>query len=282
MSKYKKKELALRFLTAFFWVPLIIFLIYLGNYYFGIFVALLCAVSSFEFFKILEYKKMAPHKLFGSIMGAAIVLTMFYHSYFFLFLTLALGYLIISIFELTRTISDRPIYHVASTALGAFFIPWLLGHLVFLRQLPQYFNLSYRNGFYFALLPFALGWLGDSGAYFIGIRFGKHKLLSRVSPKKTWEGAIGNIIFSICGVFFIKLISGNLLNYYDVFAIGIIGSILSQIGDMTESLFKRDLNIKDTSKFLPGHGGLLDRFDGFLFMVPFIYYYLYLKMVLFS
>ncbi|MCD6246036.1 phosphatidate cytidylyltransferase [candidate division WOR-3 bacterium] len=279
-KKFNKKELTLRWLTAIFWIPLIIYIIYLGSYFYATFIILLCAFTSYEFLKILEYKNMAPHKLFGAIMGAIIVITMFYRSYFFLFLTLATGYLVISIFELARKKADKPIYHISSTIMGAFFIPWLLGHLVFLRELPRVFNLPYINGFYFTLLPFLMGWGGDSGAYFIGIAFGKHKLLPRVSPKKSWEGAIGNVVFTIVAVLLIKLLSGNLLNYFDVFTIGIFGSILSQIGDLTESLIKRDIAIKDSSKFLPGHGGLLDRFDGFLFMVPFVYYYLYVKLVI--
>ncbi len=279
-KKFNKKELTLRWLTAIFWIPLIIALIYFGSYYFAVFTILLCAFTSYEFLRILEHKNMAPHKLFGAIMGSIIVITMYYRSYFFLFLTLATGYLIISIFELARKKADKPIYHISSTIMGAFFIPWLLGHLIFLRELPKVFNLPYIYGFYFALLPFLMGWGGDSGAYFVGIAFGKHKLIPRVSPKKTWEGAVGNVIVTTLAVFIVKLISGNLLNYFDVFAIGIFGSVLSQVGDLTESLIKRDIAIKDSSKFLPGHGGLLDRFDGFLFMVPFVYYYLYVKLVI--
>jgi phosphatidate cytidylyltransferase len=113
----------------------------------------------------------------------------------------------------------------------------------------------------------------DSGAYFAGKYFGTHKLFPTISPKKTWEGSIGGALSSLGGYYFVKYL------YSDIpsktwFFIFLICVICGSIGDLIESMFKRDLKIKDTGSILPGHGGVLDRLDGILYSVPFVWSYL--------
>jgi phosphatidate cytidylyltransferase len=119
---------------------------------------------------------------------------------------------------------------------------------------------------------FILIWTNDTFAYIVGKSIGKHKLFERISPKKTIEGALGGILGSV-------LVS-IIYSYYFIpkyvihFAIiGLIGSILGQIGDLVASMFKRYCEIKDYGKIMPGHGGILDRFDSILFTAPLVYYY---------
>lgn len=134
---------------------------------------------------------------------------------------------------------------------------------------------------YSVILPFVCAWLSDTGAFFAGSLFGKHKLAENISPKKTVEGAIGGIIFSIIGsVAFLYIVAflengrAPLSIYAVKFAIlGLLASVVSQFGDLAASCIKRDFEKKDYGKILPGHGGLLDRFDSVLFAAPFVFYF---------
>ena len=116
-------------------------------------------------------------------------------------------------------------------------------------------------------------WSNDTGAYFIGSRFGRHKLFERVSPKKTWEGSIGGGLLALGMTWLISTFSSD-FTQNEWFVIGIIIIIAGTYGDLIESLFKRSIEIKDSGTKLPGHGGFLDRFDGLLLASPFIVFYL--------
>jgi phosphatidate cytidylyltransferase len=128
------------------------------------------------------------------------------------------------------------------------------------------------------LLVLVVAWLADTGGYFAGRFLGKAKLYEAVSPKKTWAGAWGGLAGSIVGVAALKLIHASWLTWPDVFAIAIPASILGQMGDLAESLIKRSVGVKDSGALLPGHGGILDRIDAVLFIAPYVYAYLFLRM----
>ena len=127
---------------------------------------------------------------------------------------------------------------------------------------------------YLLLSMFVSVWVCDSAAYFAGRAFGKHKLFARVSPKKSWEGAIAGVIFSTLSF---ALLTHTFLENFPLIhgiCIGLLIGIIGPIGDLCESLLKRDANIKDSSSLIPGHGGVLDRFDSIMFVAPTIYIYL--------
>lgn len=132
------------------------------------------------------------------------------------------------------------------------------------------------DGLYYVFLIFILAWLDDTGAYFTGKMFGRHKLVPDISPKKTVEGAIGGVLLAVAGclVFGIVMQYGfdRQVNYAVLAVIGIIGSVLGQIGDIAASLMKRQCGVKDFGSIMPGHGGLLDRFDSVILIAPFVYY----------
>jgi phosphatidate cytidylyltransferase len=127
------------------------------------------------------------------------------------------------------------------------------------------------------LLVLIVAWLADTGGYFAGRFLGKSKLYEAVSPKKTWAGAWGGIAGSLVGVAVLKLVRADYLEWYDVALIAIPGGILGQLGDLTESLIKRSVGVKDSGALLPGHGGLLDRIDAVLFIAPYVYAYLVIR-----
>ena len=128
---------------------------------------------------------------------------------------------------------------------------------------------------YVILGIFALIWSNDVFAYLIGKNFGKHKLIERVSPNKTIEGFIGGFVFTYITGYFISNYCDSLLSYQWL-AIAIIVSVFGVLGDLIESMFKRQAGVKDSSNLIPGHGGFLDRLDSVIFATPFIFVYLYL------
>ncbi|HEU4728775.1 MAG TPA: phosphatidate cytidylyltransferase [Kofleriaceae bacterium] len=127
------------------------------------------------------------------------------------------------------------------------------------------------------LIVLIVAWLADTGAYFAGRFLGNAKLYEAVSPKKTWAGAWGGLAGSLIGVAALKLATAHYLSWVDVVLIAIPGGILGQLGDLTESLIKRSVGVKDSGSLLPGHGGLLDRIDAVLFIAPYVYGYLVLR-----
>jgi phosphatidate cytidylyltransferase len=121
-----------------------------------------------------------------------------------------------------------------------------------------------------------LNWVGDSGAYFVGRKFGKHKMAPRVSPKKSWEGAVASVVTSVAigGAYLLRFVDGVTIPH--AIGITVAANVAGQIGDLAESAMKRGAGVKDSGTILPGHGGFLDRVDSTLFTLPVVYGYLLL------
>lgn len=133
------------------------------------------------------------------------------------------------------------------------------------------------HGVFYVVVALALPWLADAGAYFVGVFLGKHKLSPKISPKKTIEGAVGGVIICALMVCFTGFIfekfffdNGIAVNYINLAIIGLFGAGISILGDLSFSLIKRGNNLKDFGKIIPGHGGILDRFDSVVFVAPFV------------
>ena len=164
--------------------------------------------------------------------------------------------------------SAMAVANIAITLLGMLYIGWLFSYLVFLRALTP-------HGAYLFLLMFAI-WGNDSAAYIIGKKFGKKQLSPVISPNKTIEGSIAGLVVAIAtslafGLLFERAFITQTWMHYAV--IGAIIGVFGQISDLSESLIKRDAGVKDSSKIVPGHGGVLDRMDSFIFTAPLLYYY---------
>lgn len=173
------------------------------------------------------------------------------------------------IFELYRK-KNHPFINISYTIIPVLYIalPFtMLFHLGFYNTDDYSFQVIL--GFFFLL------WTSDTGAYLSGRFFGKHKLFERISPKKTWEGSIGGTILTL-GVSYVLSIYFTNLTISNWIVVGLLTAIFGGLGDLVESMLKRSLNIKDSGNILPGHGGILDRFDGLLIGIPFVYTYLQL------
>lgn len=151
-------------------------------------------------------------------------------------------------------------------------IPTALQTLLRLRDLSQ------DHGMFYVLLAALTAWVADIGAFFAGTFFGKHKLCPEISPKKTIEGAVGGLMVNtafilFCGWFFSQVFYGGekTVNYLSLFCMGFFGTFVSMLGDLSFSLIKRSCHIKDFGQVIPGHGGILDRFDSVIFTAPFVY-----------
>ena len=129
------------------------------------------------------------------------------------------------------------------------------------------------------MMVFILIWVNDSFAYMTGMLLGRHKMWERHSPKKTWEGTVGGALFCIATAVIVGPIVGGheLLNRLDWAVIGLLCSVIGTLGDLVESMFKRSCGVKDSGNIMPGHGGVLDRFDSILMAVPFVCAYLFLR-----
>jgi len=155
---------------------------------------------------------------------------------------------------------------VSSTLLGFLYVGWLFGrHLILLRQMPDGRNLIF--------LLLGITWGGDIGAYLVGMRFGKHKIIPAISPGKSLEGYIAGIVFGVATAMALCYWLPINIGLPHVVIMGAGLTIIGQIGDLAESLLKRSANVKDSGKIMPGHGGILDRCDSMMFITPALYYY---------
>jgi phosphatidate cytidylyltransferase len=148
---------------------------------------------------------------------------------------------------------------------GLMYVPFLLGFLPGLRLLD--------DGDSWIWIPLVVAWLGDTGGYFAGRALGKHPMIPLISPKKTWEGFVGGVLLAVLGVFAWKWLFLDVLEWWDCVILGLLGNGAGVTGDLVASMLKRTHGVKDTGKFLPGHGGMIDRIDSVMFTLPVVYGY---------
>jgi len=167
------------------------------------------------------------------------------------------------------------IAHAGGAVLGTTYVAWLASHLVALRELPLHTGGTYALGFHAVAFAFVTTWMADTGAYLVGSLIGRHKLAPRISPGKSVEGALGGVAFAtLAGAWFAHAVMQQELAPAAGAALGAMAALVGLVGDLAESMMKRDAHVKDTSDAIPGHGGALDRFDSVLFSVPLLYYVL--------
>ncbi|MCX7927738.1 MAG: phosphatidate cytidylyltransferase [Candidatus Omnitrophica bacterium] len=223
-------------------------------------------LALYEFFTMLERRKIPTFKYFGTLLGVIIPITIMLRfeltkKWELFFIVLALFSLFIM--QLKRQENEGAVISIATTLFGILYVSWFFSFVIRLRML--------QHGLGFVIMLLIITKFGDIGAYLVGKGFGKHPLIPHVSPNKSIEGALGGLVFSMLGTILVKpLVPFSLIH---LFLIGLVGGILAQLGDLFESLMKRDCLIKDSSDFIPGIGGVLDLIDSILFVAPALYFY---------
>jgi phosphatidate cytidylyltransferase len=269
-----RSSIVLRVLASVVFIPCFIVITQRGGYHFLALIDIVIFIGMWEFYAMMEAKGIRPYKGIGIVCGLALSWYMFFQGgvYANMFLTLAL--MAIMSLELARRDTTMAVYHVATTILGVIYVGFLSSHIVLLRELPLQTGNAYATGSSFVFLAFVVTWASDTGAYFVGTLLGRHPLLPRISRNKTREGAVGGVLFAILGALVARYTFAPYMDLWQAVLLGILGSVVGMAGDLVESMLKRDVDVKDASETIPGHGGVLDRFDSLLFTAPLIYYIL--------
>jgi phosphatidate cytidylyltransferase len=266
----KRRNLVERAISAVVLLPLAIWLTWVGGWPFAALVGVAAALGTVELLFMAGPLRLA--EWYGVAVAGGIPLLAvvnrsggFLPSWAGLVLSLATLVLLTILLFAHGDLAEVPA-RAGRVTLAWFYCGVLAATLVGLRL---------QGGTSWVVLAFVLTWANDTTAYFAGVLFGKHKLYERVSPKKTWEGFAGGAVGSLVGALVIR---GTMLQELPVPAallLGLGAAVLGPLGDFTESLLKRAAGVKDSGRLIPGHGGLLDRIDALLFVVPWVYLFVY-------
>jgi len=281
----QNKNLILRLVTALGLLPLILWLIALGGVWFALLIAVAAGLAALEMNQMAAAAPLGgapadPSRARSSRLGAGAIasglvawcipmlnwlpsqlLASQLITLRFLLIALLLIALVDALFFELEV--QRAPLRVGIAVLAPLYTGLTIAALGTLRQLP--------GGPWWIVLTLVVTWFNDTGGYFAGRALGKHKLYPRISPSKTWEGAFGGALATTLGAVLVKIFFlRELLPMWGAVLIGLGGSVIGPLGDLSESMLKRGFGAKDSGKMLPGHGGLLDRIDALLFVAPFV------------
>jgi phosphatidate cytidylyltransferase len=274
-----RSETTQRVLVAVAAIPVALGAVYAGGWWLAALLGAAAVLSAREFFRMAEHKGARPLAVLGGVAALAFVgLAAVARQggpeaagFGMLASLLVLGALVAAIWD--RGVEGEPLLSVCVTAFGAVYAGGLLSYGLFLRHLPRVDGAWHGTALVFA--PVLLTWASDTFAYFVGRRWGTRKLIPRVSPGKTVQGALGALL----GTVLVAVGYSWVLRQFPAYRLGIVeaavfGALISmaaQVGDLAESLLKRDAGVKDSGALLPGHGGALDRLDSLFFTLPLAY-----------
>lgn len=274
-------DLRRRLLTASVLVPLFVAAIVLGGAAFLLAIIVLAGAAAVEFLHLSRNKPFRPRFVPGVALAVAWPTTIYWAPSIpeFAVALLTLGVVGIAAAEMLDETGEEAIASVAVTVFGATYVGILFGHLVLVREVArEVAGAPYWLGAALLAIPIALTWINDTAAYMVGRSWGRHRLIEAVSPGKSIEGALGALVVTtavaVPAIVYVDRWIG-LFDAVDGVWIGALVSIAGPVGDLIVSSFKRDAGVKDASHLIPGHGGILDRFDSMLVTVPVFYYYLH-------
>jgi phosphatidate cytidylyltransferase len=263
-----------RWLTGIIALPVLIYIIgFCPRWIFYLLLYLASLAGLTEFYRITTPDLHKIGKWAGHLLSLLLFLSIYKGKIYFLPAVIALwAFVPMTLFMLIPPSQGRQSTgDLGKALLGPVYVSLPLGMLMIMDRYPQ------GNIWIFFLLSVIFA--GDTGAFYSGKLFGKHKLYESISPKKTWEGAIGGLLCCIVAAFwFLRILRIHQVDL-GILALVIVLSVTGQIGDLAESMLKRSSGVKDSSQLLPGHGGILDRIDSLLFAIPVLYMYLHLCIV---
>lgn len=255
-----------RVVSALIGGGLLLYLVYRGGIFLMLGTVVLVLVALKEMFNMGEIVHLRAWQNSGYLAGLIMVIGAYVEQGRFLPMLLTLWLMYCMAFFMIR-FHDVSLQELAFNFFSVVYVAFLFSHMLLLRNLT--------HGVYVTFLALGLTWATDTGAYFVGRAFGRHKLAARISPNKTVEGAVGGLFFAVV----ISLLVSRLLPVRSIGLemMGILGlavGVTAQIGDLVESAIKRFAGVKDSGQVIPGHGGVLDRIDSWLFTIPIVYYLL--------
>ncbi len=247
----------------------ILSIFFFPNWVFCIVVVFLTGMALYEFYAMVERKGTKVYKYFGTLLGILVPIVT-YLEYGMkteggVPFSIVLFAVFIFLRQFTKKDDSNILVSTSVTLLGILYISWFFSFIIKLKCLP--------NGANLVLFLIILTEGGDMGAYFIGSLFGKHLLIARISPKKTIEGTIGGFLLTLALAFLSKPLLPE-FSYWQILVAAILIGTVSPIGDLTESLFKRDCGVKDSGSTIQGLGGFLDMIDSILITSPMLYFYI--------
>lgn len=256
-----------RVITSLYAIPLLIILIWFDKPlpWFTLFIALWGALAAFEFYRMVADSKAPPLTYFGIIWTLLFILSPHFDYGFLPLLLFASAVILSPILLMLRPRKESFFASWVWTMAGILYVGWLLSYLVALR-------LEVGRSWVFLAIFTTFG--SDMAAFFVGRALGRHRLAPRISPGKTWEGAVAGVFGAIIASLIVVAVFSMPLSFGQAILLGLLVSIFGQIGDLLESLFKRRMGVKESGKLLPGHGGLLDRMDSVVFagIVVYLFY----------
>ena len=272
-------ETTQRIAVAAVGIPLAVAVVFLGGWVLAALLALIAVLGTLEFYRMAEHREARPLEYAGCASAVAFVAVAAADpaagpAGFGAVLTIAT--LVIATVAIWRLgVAGQPLLSISTTLTGAVYAGALLAFGLFLRHLPGHQGAWHGTALVFA--PVLLTWTSDTFAYFVGRKWGRNKLIPKVSPGKTVQGAVGAVVGSVVVGAAYALVLQSFETYrpsvLEAAFFGLLISVVAQIGDLAESLLKRDTGVKDSGTLLPGHGGALDRFDSLLFTLPLAYFF---------
>lgn len=256
-----------------------------------LYTAVLTVIGSIGVWELIHAVKCEKHKLltvvcicFSAIVPALLTLSMEIDLKRNIIVFSFVGFVFVLLLIMLLNHETVRLEHIAMCGCAATIIPASLSCIVYVRYLPWYADEGSFPGVFMVVYLLFCAWFGDSGAYFVGTFLGKHKLCPNISPKKTVEGFLGGVLTvgvvvaiqcAVYNLFLFQCASAPFdrlrMNYFVLIPVGMLASITGVLGDLTASVIKRQYDVKDFGNLMPGHGGVLDRFDSVLFVAPFLY-----------
>lgn len=258
--------LRLRVLSALVGIPVMLGAIYLGGPWYAFLMLLVVNLGMREFDALLKAKGGSFPSLFGYLGVSALIIILFFKEFTLVFPLVMFFFVLLFLTQLIH-FDKVNFWESALLFWGIIYLGGLCGYMLLLRLMPQ--------GILYTFLLFIGVWANDTFAYFIGSKWGRHKLAPGISPQKSVEGALGGAAGTVLLAGLAVLLAPELIGLPLIQAVflGLGIAVFAQLGDLMESALKRQFGVKDSGTIIPGHGGILDRFDSLMLTAPFVYYF---------
>lgn len=262
----ERSQLRQRLLSAAVFIPILLVIIWFGPLWlFSLLIAAVALLGAIEFYRLATHGGWQP----SVVLGVAFTLFFIADAYFAepraTEILIPTAVALPLLWLLLRSRGEKTLANWLWTVGGIFYIGWMLGHFIPLRELEQ--------GRDWVILALFTTFAADSGAYLIGRAWGRHSVVPKISPGKTWEGTFAGLIAGIAAAVALSAILGLPISYWQVSLLGFLIAAVAFVGDLVESMLKRKAGVKDAGRLIPGHGGILDRLDSVVFTVVLVYYY---------